>query len=201
MPFPDGSIVKICNTTSEGLNLTPSAGVSLYQSGQAIDGAKIIEGPYSLVTLMKVGDDLWVVDGDGISPSVQGHRYWRARKTNGAGWGEDHTELLVRDTLGDVTVTSGMLSQSGLILWNATNLVDGNTSTQAFHTDSSGVGSYCQIDFGAGNEKGLTEWRFYVVGEVVAIWDIEYSDDGTTWTKAATGLNCSGGAGWKTITW
>lgn len=110
-------------------------------------------------------------------------------------------ELLTRDAVGDVTVTSGMLSQFGLINFNATGLVDGNTATQSFHTESSGSGSFLLVDFGAGNEKALNEWRFYVNGNVNAVCDIEYSNDGSSWTKAATGLNCSGGAGWKTITW
>ena len=100
-----------------------------------------------------------------------------------------------------VTVTSGLLSQSGLGGWSAANLVDGNIATNGFYTDSSAAGSYMRIDFGSGTEKSLSEWRYYVDGTVTAVWNIQYSSDAVSWTNAYVGFdsNSPSGAGWKTV--
>ncbi len=91
------------------------------------------------------------------------------------------------------SLTSTMLSQLGLVLFSASALVDDVTTGSAgFHTDTSAAGSYLQIDLGAGNDQAFTKWEFFVGGGVVAVWDIEYSDDAISWTKAATGLDMSG---------
>lgn len=130
------------------------------------------------------------------------HRYWRAYKTNAGAPGGYHTELEVYSNGFDVTKEApGAYSQSGFLAYSPTALYDNNTGTPAFHTDLSGPGSYLQIDFGYGKRVWINKWRFYSSGSVTAIWDIEYSDDATNWTKAATGLDCSGAAGWKEITW
>ena len=85
------------------------------------------------------------------------------------------------------TITSGMLSQSGTSSFNATNLVDGDTGTSGFHTDYAGVGAYVKIDFGSGNEKDVTSFRFYVDTPGSTIWSIQHSTDDSTWVDAATG--------------
>ena len=111
-------------------------------------------------------------------------------------------ELSVKDGFGAaVTITSGMLSQSGLSSFNASQLVDGNNATGGFNTDSAGIGSYLQIDFGAGNEKDLHSWNYRTNGALTAIWDIEYSDDAMSWTKVYIGLNTGGGAANYIATW
>lgn len=133
---------------------------------------------------------------------VEKHRYWRVYKTNSALGGFYHNELEVFENATDVTPTAtANYSQSGLNFISFSNIYDNNLATPSFYTDSAGIGSTFTIDFGAGNEYNLTKWRFYVNGNVTAIWDVEYSDDGITWTTAAVGLDCSGGAGWKEITW
>lgn len=134
-------------------------------------------------------------------PEVATYRYWRAYKKNGALGGFYHTDVYAQYQSAPITITAAMLSQSGLRGFNAANLVDNNNSTRGFDTDASGIGSFLLIDFGAGNEKALDYFAFYVDGAVTAIWDIEYSADNISFTVAAAGLDCSGGAGLKTITW
>jgi len=97
-----------------------------------------------------------------------------------------------------------MLSSSGVGTIDApplSKLIDGNTGTDSFHTDTAGAGSYVLIDYGVGNAADLTGWKYYVGGVVTATWNIQYSSDNSSWTNAYTGLDCSGGAGWKTANW
>jgi len=80
-------------------------------------------------------------------------------------------------------------SQSGMTAWNANCVNDGNTASSCFHTDSSGVGTYIQLDTGAGNERGFTKIEYWAQSPYSAIWDIQYSDDGSIWSTAYTGWN------------
>ena len=139
-----------------------------------------------------------VYSTDGNPPAA---RYWRVRKINSANVGNYFNELEVYDLEGKVNIVPSMITFSGTVRNNANNLVDGNTNTQSFHVDSSGVGSFVKIDLGENNSRVLNQWRFYVSGGVVAIWDIEYSNDGSDWITVATNYNCGGGAGWKTKQW
>ena len=130
------------------------------------------------------------------------YRYYEAYKTDAAAGGFYHTELEIFDGATDETPTSSSnYSQSGLNLLNMSNIYDNNIASISFYTDSSGIGSYLRIDFGAGNAKTLNKWRFYVDGNVPAEWDIRGSNDAISWTTLATGLDVRGGAGWKEITW
>ncbi len=124
------------------------------------------------------------------------NKYWRAYKTSGAGGGGYHSELEVYVGATQQTLTTGMLTQSGLSMWNAGQLIDGNTGTHGFHTDSSGVGSYVQIEFAV--PTVLTRWRFYASAATSAIWRIDSSGDGVEWATLATGLDCTTG-GWHEV--
>lgn len=129
--------------------------------------------------------------------SVPAARLWRVLKSNAAQTGNYVNELRVYDAAGAVTVTSGMLSQSGLVAFNAAALVDNSTaSAVGFHVDSSAAGSWLQIDFGAGNEKALTRWDFYTTNTVYATWAVQYYD-GSAWVSARTGWAFGAGAGWQ----
>jgi hypothetical protein len=100
------------------------------------------------------------------------------------------------------TITSAMLTQFDLNVYSAAQTVDGSTGTGAFHTDTADPGAYLQVDFGAGNDKSLVQWDFYVDTTSYAVWDIQYSDDGSAWTTAYTGLDVSAvGTGWASATW
>jgi len=141
--------------------------------------------------------------GLSVAASVLTHEYWRAIKTDAAAGGNTHTEVQMKDDTGTlITITSGMLSQSGLSSFNAAVLVDGTTASgTGFQTDTSGIGSYLQIYLGAGNGKNVHTWIFWVNGTTPATWNIEYSNDGVSWTTVYTGLSSTGAAGAKTATW
>lgn len=172
-------------------------------------GTVLIGGHYSNIStaLSDSGTNTTTVFNGTISGGggggATGHRYWRSVKTNSSGTGSYINEMEVYVGATKQTVTAGMLSQSGLGSFSAANLIDGNTSvsSQGFHLDSSGIGDYLEIDFGSGNNIALNKWRLYAQGSMVGIFDIKYSDDGTTYATAATGFDVSGGAGWKEKTW
>lgn len=127
-------------------------------------------------------------------------RYWGVVKTDAAAGGGFHNELKVADASGPVTVTYPMMyEQSGINGIDYSKLIDGDNGTLGFHTDTAPAGAFFKLDFGTPVE--LTKWEFYVSGGVNATWDIIQSVDGVSWTTAATGLDCSGPAGWKTLTW
>ncbi len=103
---------------------------------------------------------------------------------------------------GNQTPTVGELSHSGLISWTPAVLLDWEFAAAGFHTDTSGSGSYMQIDYGSGSATPLTSWQYFVGGaNCNAVWDIEYSDNASTWTKAYIGLDVDGAGGWHTANW
>lgn len=78
-------------------------------------------------------------------------------------------------------------SQSGLVAYTAANVNNGNVGDVAFHTDSSPIGSFLQIDVGPGNSKRFTRLDISILaggGFVNAIWNIQYSDDASSWSTA-----------------
>ncbi len=96
---------------------------------------------------------------------------------------------------------STMLSQSGLGGFNAQNVVDDKTATNAWFTDFSVAGAYLKIDLGAGNEKDYVKARIYAdsAGDK-GNYSIQYSDNGTSWTDAITGFIPSAKE-WNEKTW
>lgn len=95
------------------------------------------------------------------------------------------------------TASSSMITQSGLSAFSAANVVaDSDLAAlpgACFHTDSAGVGSYLQFDLGAGNSQEFRKVR--VLSDrpsgqgAVAVWNVQYSDDGSSWTTAYTSLD------------
>jgi hypothetical protein len=112
------------------------------------------------------------------------------------------TALWINDRVESLApVTSGMLSQSGLINFVAVNVVDGNTANQAFHTDTSVVGAWMQVDFGVGNTRRLRSCRIFPLAANAGIYNVEFSDDAATWKKAAYHLVLAVAGGWNKISW
>lgn len=100
------------------------------------------------------------------------------------------------------TPSVGLLSESGLGTYNGTQLVDGNTGTNGFETNTAPVGAYLRLDYGAGNYKNLVGWRFYAGNvSLTTVWNIQYSDNATDWTTVYTGLSMDGAQDWHTATW
>ncbi len=131
-------------------------------------------------------------------------RYWRAYKTSTPTAGSYHTLLQVFSGVNHnvaETVTSGMLSSTGVTVTNGlANLLDGDTSTAAFHTDTAPVGSTVTIDFGSGNEKSLTRWFFDYNSYTNASWRAEWSSDNSNWTAVTVGIQTSNYMDWDAVT-
>lgn len=99
-------------------------------------------------------------------------------------------------------VTAGMLSQSGLGAFDAAQCVDDDTGTTGFNTDAPGavVGSYLQVDLGAGNEQAFRKVRLYVAGtNANAVWAVQYSGDAVSWGTSGAGLDVDGALGWHEL--
>lgn len=79
------------------------------------------------------------------------------------------------------SLTSGMLSQSGLTVNSLANLIDGSTTTQGCHTDSSVAGAYLQIDLGVGNEQSISKMRIINSSSTTAQYLLRASNDLSTW--------------------
>ena len=94
--------------------------------------------------------------------------------------------------VGTANLTTAMCTANGLVSFNSTNMLDGATNNNAFHTDSSGVGSYMQIDFGSGKSYSLRRSGYFMETNVNAIWKMQWSDDASTWTDWDSG-NTFGG--------
>lgn len=97
------------------------------------------------------------------------------------------TENAVTRGLEKATITSGMLSSSGLVTFNATACVDNAESGAAWVVDTTTAqGSYIQIDLGSGNEQELIQARIWTATPAVNLrpehWGVYYSDDGLSWT-------------------
>jgi hypothetical protein len=121
------------------------------------------------------------------------YRYWRLYKTNSAAGGPWHNEVQWTEP-GAGSYYQGTnyqnWSHSGLISFTASRVTNGNTSENAFHTDTSGVGSYALLDLGAGNEKYFNKVELWMSSTgVVATWNIQASNDNTNWTTLYTGLD------------
>ena len=90
------------------------------------------------------------------------------------------------------------ITQSGLVGFIASYLTNNNAGVNAFHTDSSGVGSYFRIDLGA--VKTVTNISIYTrSGTVTASWEIQGSNDDSSFTDTGYDLNCGGGNGWHNL--
>jgi hypothetical protein len=136
---------------------------------------------------------------------VSPKRYWRAYKVSAAQAGSYHSILQVfsgdsNDTA--VTITAGMLSSSGVSVTNGLDkLLDGNTQTASFHTDSAAVGSTVTIDFGSGNEKALTKWFFNYNSLTTARWNIQWSSNNSDWNTVFTDYYTANTNGtWNAVT-
>ena len=84
--------------------------------------------------------------------------------------------------VGTANLTTAMCTQNGLVSFNSTNMLDGNLTNYAFHTDSSGVGSWMQIDFGSGKSYSLRRWGWFIQSGAYGVWKVQWSDNGSAWT-------------------
>lgn len=64
VPFPIGSVITVVNTTSSTIGIGPEGGsISVMLAGNGNNSWYIIEN-YGVVTLLKIGEDQWVISGN-----------------------------------------------------------------------------------------------------------------------------------------
>ena len=101
--------------------------------------------------------------------------------------------MCIRDSTGITSFT-----HSGLVGVTQSIFMDDSTSNNAFHTDSSGVGSYFRVDLGA--QKTVEQIRIYTrSGTVTASWQIQGSNDDSSFSDTGYDINAGGGNGWHSV--
>lgn len=96
-----------------------------------------------------------------------------------------------------IAMTSGMLSVSGFTGFNATNAVDGSTTTNAW--TSVAVNNWLKIDLGT--PQVVTTLATYTsAGTAAAAFNIQYSDNATTWTTVFASFKPVT-SGWRRVVW
>lgn len=98
-----------------------------------------------------------------------------------------------------IALTSGMLSHSGMSNFIASSIVDGNPATQGWHTDAASAGAWLRADLGTAQEV-TTVGMYTDSGAMYAVYDIQYSDNNSTWTTAFGNFRPVT-AGWRQVTW
>jgi RHS repeat-associated protein len=104
-----------------------------------------------------------------------------------------------------IALSASMLSQSGLSGYNPGQITDGSTACCGWHTDTATAGAWLQVDLGAGNQTAVTQASIYpasaaYTGNTPGNYSVQYSDDASTWSTAATNFVPSQ-AGWNSIIW
>lgn len=102
---------------------------------------------------------------------------------------------------GDTAQGGAKWSQSGLGAFTAANVNDKDRTNTAFNCDASAAGSYLQLDLGAAGDLDFQTVKVWKNGIVNAVFDVQYSDNGTDWTTA-TSLPTLADTGFvTTVTW
>ncbi len=87
----------------------------------------------------------------------------------------------------------GQLANSGMGNFTAANACDGNVAvgSKAWDTNTAAAGSTVTLDLGSGSSAEFRRARLYMDGAgCKAIYNVQYSDDGLSWTNAAITLSC-----------
>jgi hypothetical protein len=104
-------------------------------------------------------------------------------------------------------LAAGAFTHSGLTAFTA-SLVANGVLDNAWHVDSAVAGAWLQVDLGVGVAKAFQWLRLrtaVVTGMPNATWDVEYSDNASTWTVAYAGLVVGPGGvqnfNWFAVAW
>jgi len=173
------------------LGNAPSTDTTNIEADIALLGFKVaVAGSMSKYNLIDQTEDSFV-DSTGIDAGSSVSASLTSGYYSGNSILQTYTELVAT-----AVITAGMLSQSGLSSFNAGNLINGAVVAPAygFYTDSSAIGSWCRLDFGAGNAYALRRWGWYMGagGTVYAEWKVQHSDDSVTWTDWNSGATFGG---------
>jgi hypothetical protein len=86
-------------------------------------------------------------------------------------------------------LVSTMFSSSGLGSFSAANSCDGDVTTTAWSTNAASSGAFAEVDLGSGSAGEFRRCRFYLdANGYLGSYNVEYSDNNSTWTAAATGF-------------
>ncbi len=84
----------------------------------------------------------------------------------------------------ELDLSSVSITQSGSLSdFNASGLIDNNTSTIGFHTDSAGVGTLLKFDLGSGVTKKIVRAKIYTDATAYAVWQFQGSNDDSSYTN------------------
>lgn len=98
--------------------------------------------------------------------------------------------------------SSAMITVNDITLASTVVLMVNNVTNQnAWHTDTSSTGAYIRIDVGSGNSKDYLKCRIFCGSAgATANYSIQYSDDASSWSDAATDFIPSA-SGWNEKSW
>ena len=127
-----------------------------------------------------------------------GYRYWRLYKMDSAQSGAWTNEVQFFE-VGSSTYYQGTNYQN----WTKSNvainsdweqkLTNGNTSDNAIHTDTAGVGAWLKLDLGANNPRFFDRVKIWLDGtNVHSWWRIEASNNNSDWTVIHKGAQMDG---------
>lgn len=120
------------------------------------------------------------------------HRYWRVycrlNSGNGSFTGLTEVEMATSAAGADVTSTTFAIGSGSYQAGSVTTAFNNDFTGDVVQWNGTGAGQYVGQDFGAGNEQDIVEVRIRpnkdaanrTFGEI----DIQYSDDGSTWTTS-----------------
>lgn len=110
----------------------------------------------------------------------------------------DYYQVQARRAAGDsverpAPFDSTHFSHSGLSAFTASLVWNDILNDNAWHTDTAVAGSWLQLDCGSGITKEFVECRIYraSLNSNIPVYDIEYSDNGSSWTVASASFAMS----------
>ena len=105
------------------------------------------------------------------------------------------------EILHGVELWASTWTQSGLGGFTAAAVNNGAVTVKAFDLNTAGSGSVLQLDLGASITRAFRAVRLYASGAYTAVFTIDYSDNGSTWTPVATNWNAGQDGAFSSISW
>lgn len=142
----------------------------------------------------------------GTFTNTTAYRYYQFYKTNSAQGGQYHREVKLYEGASEVDLSNASITGVSLQDFTASGLIDNNTSTIGFHTDSAGVGAKLKFDLGSGvNATGSFEGNTITVSSSVSSMGglFTYQDNAGTNalnTDIILQLSADGGSNYTTAT-
>jgi len=125
-----------------------------------------------------------------VTTPIGSHRYWRIVCYNAPGSNFGFCEIQFRTTVGvPLLFSGGTASASDVAYGAAANATDNNTATQ-WKSGSKSYGTWWQYDYGPSNTLSVAEISMTASSgsdsfNAPTIFELQSSDDGTTWAGVA----------------